>query len=259
MSIITDFHNHVARSSAIQMVQAAHAKGLRILGLSEHIFQMEEARTPLAHMVLEGPMLSFASYIENVHSAAQELNFDVRLGLEVDFVPDKNEEIQVSLQGYPWDYLIGSVHQIDGKLFENVSPQTQTEGEASWLRYFELLHEAVNSGYFSVISHPVRMYTANQHIPPTLDAELEQLAAAATHKDVALEINGYDTLKYPHIVRRLARACAIYKTPISVGSDAHKPAQIAQAHEQTTNILHEAGVQYVRIWKALAAEEYDVR
>ncbi len=40
MTIDTDFHSHVARSSAFQMAQAAGEKGLRILGLSEHIFQM---------------------------------------------------------------------------------------------------------------------------------------------------------------------------------------------------------------------------
>lgn len=257
MPITTDFHNHVARSSAVQMVQAARAKGLQVLGLSEHVFQMKEARAPLAHMALEGPISSFASYIEGVHSAAQ--SFDVRLGLEVDFVPGKNEEIQALLQEYPWDYLIGSVHQIDGILFENTSPQTQSEGEAHWLRYLELLREAVNSGYFSFVSHPVRMYTANHYIPATLDEELDRLALAAANKNVALEINGYDTLKYPHMVRRLARACATHKTPISVGSDAHKPAQIAQAHGQSEHILHEAGVQQIRIWKALSPEEYYIR
>ena len=41
--------------------------------------------------------------------------------------------------------------------------------------------------------------------------------------DVALEINGYDMLHYHSLVRRLAKACLLHHTPISVGSDAHNP------------------------------------
>ena len=63
MTLNTDFHSHVARSSAYQMVLAAKQRGLRVLGLSEHVFQMKEARAPLEHMALEGPILSFPSYI----------------------------------------------------------------------------------------------------------------------------------------------------------------------------------------------------
>ena len=84
----------------------------------------------------------------------------------------------------------------------------------------------------------------------------EHLAAEATRCDVALEINGYDVLAYPGLVRRLARACALHQTPISVGSDAHNPGQIAQAHTQTGSILREAGITKVRIWQHRVAEEY---
>jgi len=46
MIIDTDFHSHVSPSSAYEMVQAAQNKGLRVLGISEHVFQM---RTLLAN------------------------------------------------------------------------------------------------------------------------------------------------------------------------------------------------------------------
>ena len=110
------------------------------------------------------------------------------------------------------------------------------------------MREAVSSDYFSLVSHPVRMRSRNPFIPSTLDEELERLAAEATRCDIALEINGYDVLSYPSLVRRLARACALHQTPISVGSDAHTPRQVAQAHPQTEAILREAGITKVRIW-----------
>jgi len=258
MAITTDFHSHVSRSSTGQMVQAARARGLRVLGLSEHVFQMQEGRPPLEHMQLEGPLLTFATYIESVRETARQSGFDTRLGLEVDFVPGKNELIQSPIQGHDWDFLIGSVHEIDDVIYETPHKWSKEEGEALWLRYFELLRGAVNSGNFSLVSHPVRMRLTNPHLPSSFNEELERLAAEAARRDVALEINGYDVLNYHSLVRRLTKACALHQTSISVGSDAHYPSRVAQAHQQTEDILREAGITKIRTWKGMVAEEYPI-
>lgn len=258
MTIATDFHSHVSRSSAREMVLSAREKGLHVLGLSEHIFQMVEARPTLAHLPQEGPLLTFSEYIAAVRAAGQDTSVTLRLGLEVDFIPGKNEQIQAFLQGYDWDFLIGSVHEVDGLQFERNQKWSREEGEALWLRYMALLRAAVGSGYFSLVSHPVRMRTANAYLPPNLDQELERLAAEAVQCDVALEINGYDVQNYPNLVRRLARACALHKTPVSVGSDAHNPRQIALTHSHAESILREVGIKSVRIWQQQLAEEYNI-
>lgn len=256
MIIDTDMHSHVSRSSAWQMVLAAQQKGLRVFGLSEHVFQMQETRFALQHLKPEGPLLTFNTYIEDVRTAASASNVEIRLGLEVDFIPGKNELIHSFIQEYTWDFLIGSVHEINGIQFEANHKWSREEGEALWLQYFELLRRVVTSGHFSVVSHPLRMRVNNPHLPPTFDEELEQLAAEATYNDVALEINGYDVLHYHGLVRRLAKACILHRTPVSVGSDAHNPRGIAQAHQQTENMLHELGITKIRLWKQMKAEEY---
>lgn len=250
MPIATDFHSHVSRTSANVMVQAARDKGLRVFGLSEHIFQMSEMRPTLGHMKLEGPPLSFAAYRDGVRAAAEHMELDARLGLEVDFIPGKNEQIHAAIQQYQWDFLIGSIHEVDGLFFESEDLGWDREkGEALWLRYMQLLREAVNSGFFQVVSHPVRMARQNPHVPASLDDELEHLAADATARNVALELNGYDMRLYPELVRRVARACARHNTPISVSSDAHRPQDIAGKHAETEAIMHDAGLTRVRTWK----------
>ena len=256
MTIDTDMHSHVSRSSALQMALTAQQKGLRVLGLSEHIFQMQETRLSLQHLEPEGPLLTFDTYIEDVRTAASQSNIDIRLGLEVDFIPEKNQLIHLFIREYSWDFVIGSVHEINGIQLEANYKWSREEGEALWLQYFELLRRVVISGQFSVVSHPVRLRVNNPYLPPTFDEELEHLAAEATHNDVALEINGYDMLHYHSLVRRLAKACMLHHTPISVGSDAHLPRGIAQAHQQTENMLHEIGITKIRLWKQMKAEEY---
>ncbi|MGZ6386868.1 MAG: PHP domain-containing protein [Ktedonobacteraceae bacterium] len=256
MTIDTVMHSHVSSSSALQMAMAAQQKGLRVLGLSEHVFQMEETRLALHHIEPEGPLLTFSKYIEDVRAADTKSNVDIRLGLEVDFIPDKNELIYAFIQGYNWDFLIGSVHEINGVQFEANYKWSREEGETLWLQYFELLRKAVRSGYFSVISHPVRLRVNDPYLPPTFDEELENLAAEATQYDIALEINGFDMLRYHSLVRRLAKACLLHHTPMSVGSDAHNPGGIAQAHQQTEHMLNELGIKKIRLWKQMKAEEY---
>jgi histidinol-phosphatase (PHP family) len=102
----------------------------------------------------------------------------------------------------------------------------------------------------------VRMRIENAFLPRTFDEELEDLAAEATRCDVALEINGYDVLHYTNLVRRLARACALHSTPVSVGSDAHTPAQVARAHGLSEEILREAGIREVRTWRRMEPAAY---
>ncbi|HWZ18280.1 MAG TPA: PHP domain-containing protein [Ktedonobacteraceae bacterium] len=256
MTINTDMHSHVSRSSALQMAMAAQQKGLYVLGLSEHVFQMQETRLALHHLEPEGPLLTFSKYTEDVLAAATQSNVDIRLGLEVDFIPGKNELIHSFIQEYNWDFLIGSVHEINGIQIEASYKWSREEGETLWLQYFELLRRAVRSGYFSVISHPVRLRVNNPYLPPTFDEELEHLAAEATRYDIALEINGFDMLRYHSLVHQLAKACLLHHTPVSVGSDAHVPRGIAQAHQQTENMLHELGITKIRLWKQMKAEEY---
>lgn len=258
MGIDTDFHSHIVRSSAGQMVQKAREKRLRVLGLSEHVFQVTEGHAVLSHMPREGPLLTLDDYFARIGAAAGHSALDVRIGLEVDFVPARNAEIWQVIEGRAWDFLIGSVHQIDGVLLEGRRKRSREEGEALWLRYFELLREAVACGKFSVVSHPVRMRAANPFLPASLDEELEQLAALAAHHDVALEINGYDILAYSGLVKRLARACSLHRAAVSIGSDAHDPTGLAQGHHLSEEILRQARIGTVRIWKNMLAEEYEV-
>lgn len=256
MPILTDFHNHIIESSAYEMARAGQEKGLHRIGLSEHIFQMAEARSLLAHLELEGPITTLPSYCREVGEVAERLQFDIRLGLEVDFIPEKNEALQSLLQGYHWDFLIGSVHEVDGIQFEQIDIRDREKGEKIWRRYCQLLCNAVACGSFDVISHPLRMRVKNPYLPAALDKELELLAAEAARYNVALELNGFDVLTYPELVRRLVAICAVHKTPISIGSDAHTPQKVAQAHQQTEAILREIGIETVRTWKQRKVEAY---
>ena len=259
MSLPADYHMHTplcrhATGEPTELAAQAVRIGLQEIGFSEHNPMIRDDWDDW-HM-LQGDL---DQYVEKVCQARRDHpQLTIKLAMEVDFIPGKNEDIQASIQGHDWDFLIGSVHEIDGLLLESKWNISRETGQALWLRYFGLLGEVVSSGYFSLVSHPVRMCVGNPHLPPNFDEELERLAAEATRCDVALELNGYDVLTYPSLVRKLAKACALQRTPVSIGSDAHRPGEVAQAHDPTKEIMREAGLSRIRTWKQRVPEEYSI-
>jgi histidinol-phosphatase (PHP family) len=257
--LTSDFHTHFSLSSLEAMIHAAFHRGVTTLGISEHLFQLKEARPVVGHLPQEGPLLSLAQYQATIE-ACKGPQVDLRLGLEVDVLPEKQDEIEALLHPVPWDFLIGSVHELRvGDLIDDVPPHSEKEGVQRWQTYFHLLREAVSSGLFDVVSHPLRMRAENPWVPSNLNEELEHLAVTAANVQVALEINGTDVQIWPDGVRALIRACARYHTPVSVGSDAHVPEHVARAHAWSAEALIQAGITTIRIWKQRVPQEVPLR
>jgi histidinol-phosphatase (PHP family) len=224
-----DYHSHICATPLDSMLADARAAGLREFGVSEHIFQLHEGAAVLPELRPEGERCSRDWYVETLQAAAADApDISIRLGLEVDFVPDRHAEIMAVTRDVPWDYLIGSVHEIDGIDIFEPCELTAAEGERRWLRYYELIAEAIETGAFDVISHPVRYAITNPHLPANLDRLLEETAAFARLYGVALELNGDDMLRTPQLVERLANACGAAGCVVSLGGDAHQRGEVAQ-------------------------------
>lgn len=238
-----DLHNHICLTSLDEMLASAAEHGIREFGISEHIFQLHEGQIIFPHVADEGPRIARDWYVETVRASAEQGRMNVRLGMEVDFVPGTEGEVGALLQEVDWDYLIGSVHEIGGwDLFEQ-TPADEAEGSRLWERYYSLIAEAIESGLFDIISHPVRNALLNPHLPFNLDDMLESIAGVAAANDVALELNGEDVTRWPELVERLAIACGRTGCLVSLGSDAHGPGDVARGLQRATEIAIAANVR----------------
>jgi histidinol-phosphatase (PHP family) len=237
-----DYHSHICEAPIDEMLASAAEKGVREYGISEHIFQLDEGHPIFPLIEDEGIRFSRAWYVETCREWAARTPVTIRLGLEVDFVPGTEDLVAGVLDGVEWDYLIGSVHDIDGVDLFAYLPETEEDGQRLWRRYYELSVAAVESGMFDVLAHPVRNMVRNPYVPPDVDDLLVAVAEAAARNRVALELNGEDTRHWPAMVRSLARACGSAGCAVSLGSDAHRPATVAQTLQLATSIAAEAGV-----------------
>src|SRR4028118_963001 len=79
--------------------EVAKSRGVRQMGITEHDRYLEK--------------IDVAAFQE-----AREGSPDVllRLGIEIDFVPGQEERMDANATALPYDYVIGSVHRVDGAL-----------------------------------------------------------------------------------------------------------------------------------------------
>ena len=269
--MLTDYHTHLrpdrtdtppAKFFTAENVQryldAAAARGIAELGFSEHVYRFRESLDIWQHPFWrECALDSLDEYVEFL------TGMPVKVGLEVDWIPGREEAIARLIGDRPWDYIIGSVHFIadravdhDGyDIWETSSP------DEVWTRYFETLGEAAASGLFDVLAHPdlVKVWGSARPDPPRPRREyyelaLERIAAA----DVAIEVSTAGLRKpvgemYP--TQELLELLVAAGKPVSLSSDAHEPESIGHGYDNALQLMRDVGVQRVCVFEGRARHE----
>lgn len=232
------------------------ARGIEEFGVVDHLYRFRECRSYYEkHMLLDDSPIgrlqkdwldqvcvaSLSDFVGFV-TDAKKTRPDLSLGIEADFFPGGEDELRGLLAGYEWDYIIGSVHFLEGWGFDN--PETQDVFEnldpiETYARYYDLLRQACASGLFHIIAHPDNLKVFG--FRPANEEDLlpfyHKLAEEMIVHGVATEINTGLAYRFP-----VAESCpsplllsvlAQYSVPITLSSDAHFP-------DDTGKLLDEA-------------------
>jgi histidinol-phosphatase (PHP family) len=257
--VIVDYHMHLRNGSgeiahetaAVDpFVDSARAAGVDEIGFTEHIYYFKETRslwTVPYHV--ERCVYDIEAYVSAV-VAARGRGLPVKLGLEVDYVPGREEETHELLAPYPWDYLLGSLHYI-GELGVDAEPRlVDAVGvEEAWRLYFDALAAAARSGLFDSLSHPdlVKIFgarAASFNYEPVVEA----IAAAG----VAVEVSTAGLHKpvgelYPN--PEFLGACRARGVPITLASDAHSPDLVGRDFDLALELLRSVGYDTVTVFE----------
>ena len=98
---------------------------------------------------------------------------------------------------------------------------------------------------YDVLTHPVRMSRSTVDVPDYFDDLVLDLAKKARRKGKALELNGKDLELAPDLVRRLAIACSRADCAVSLGSDAHHPAEVFRNMSGAMALVEELGLRTI--------------
>ncbi len=145
---------------------AASERGIAELGVSEHVYRFEQALDVWQHPFWR----EYARDDIDAYCAFVREQTDLRLGIEVDFVPGGEDRLANLLEARDFDYVVGSVHFLgDGAVdMDDYSVwDTGRSVEEIWRRYFETLGEAARSGLFDILAHPdlVKVWGGERPLP----------------------------------------------------------------------------------------------
>jgi histidinol-phosphatase (PHP family) len=240
----TDYHMHSnysdGRSAPEDYIAPAIAAGLREIGFSEHLTLFKDLEDWNMNPINITP---YINHIEHLRDNIK--NIIIKTGLEVDFIPGKEEEIRTYLNLFPLDYIIGSVHYLGEKTVD-VGPEFY-EGKSIdklFEAYFGSVCGAAASGLFDIIGHCdlIRIYGYK----PFSDQEplYRKLAKTMKTHNVAFELNTngrnrpladfYPDRKFLHIFRE-------ENVPVCVNSDAHMPSRVGQYFDEAYELLRYVG------------------
>jgi histidinol-phosphatase (PHP family) len=262
--VIVDYHMHLRNEreeiahdvrSVEPFVAAAHDAGVDEIGFTEHAYYFKQLRTlwSVPYQV-ERCAYDLDAYVEAV-LRARDRGLPVKLGLELDYVPDREDETRALLAPYPWDFLLGSVHFVDGLGIDGDPRLADEVGvEEMWRRYFETLARAARSRLFDSLSHPDLAKVFGDR----LEYDYTDISDAVAESSVAIEVSTAGLRKpvgelYPH--PDFLAACRERGVPVTTGSDAHVPSLVGRDFDRSRELLRSAGYETVTVFERRQARQ----
>jgi histidinol-phosphatase (PHP family) len=258
--VLTDYHLHL-RSDDLDTGAAEHfteanaehyravasERGIAELGSSEHVYRFEQALSVWRHPFwLQNARDDLEEYCAFVRERT-----DLRLGIEADFVPGREEQMASLLGEYDFDYVVGAVHFLREEAVDMDTYSVWDAGrspEEIWRGYFRTLGEAASSGLFDVLAHPdlVKVWGRGRPRPEGDLRRFYELAIEGIARSgIAVEVSSAGLRKpvgelYP--APEFLEMCLGAGANVALSSDAHRPEDVGADYERVLELLDRLGV-----------------
>ncbi len=220
-----------------QFIKRAMDIGIKELGFSDH----DEYEENLDLTIID--------------SLKKETDFPILKGLEIDYIPGREEEILRKKNKYNLDYTIGSVHFIGDWAFDHpdyIDEYKNKDINQSYIEYFDILNQAVISGLFNIIGHfdliKVFGFKSKLNIINIIEPVLKNMKKY----DLVLEINTNGLNKpineiYPSL--EIINKAHQLKIPITFGSDAHVANRVGENILKYLKIIKDIGYKEIAVFR----------
>jgi histidinol-phosphatase (PHP family) len=265
--LLTDYHVHLrpddtgatadgafTAANAERYREAAEERGIGELGVAEHVYRFTAALDVWEHPFWrEWARDDLDAYCGFVRDET-----DLRLGIEADFVPRREDRMATLLDGRDWDFVIGSVHFLRDRSLDTEEYSVWGTGESAekvWRRYFETVAESARSGLYDIIAHPDLVKVWGRAAPrPDDDLRhyYEPAVEAFAESGVAVELSTAGWRKpveeqypaVPFLEMVVDAGC-----PIALSSDAHMPGQLGFEYARAVELLERVGVSEIAVFE----------
>ena len=269
--MLTDYHVHLrpdeddstaeryfTEANVDRYREAAEERGIEELGVAEHIHRFVQSLDVWAHpWYRHWAKDDLDAYCDFVRDSG------LKLGIEADYLPGREDRLATLLDGRPWDYVVGSIHFLSDEAvdlhgepdWEEWDVWRSADPEKVWARYFETLGEAARTGMFDILAHPdlVKVWGPRVPVPEgDLRRFYERAMDGIADSDVTVEVSTAGLRKpageiYP--ARAFLEMCLEAGRPVSLSSDAHRPEQLGHEYERALELLDGLGVSEVAVFE----------
>jgi len=264
--VIVDYHMHLRApkvrgsepldhtlEAVERFVARALDRGVDEIGFTEHVYYFRQTRA-VWHLPyhLERCSFDLDAYVD-VLLEARACGLPVKVGLELDNAPGRQDELAELLAPYPWDFLLGSVHEVlDIAVDQEPGIWELLPVDEVWRDYARSVLELAGSGHVDVMSHPdlAKIY-GRRPDPPVLEELYEELARGLAAAGVAAEVSTAGLRKpvgeiYPS--DGLLEAFARYGVPITIASDAHESQLVGEDFDRAIELVRAAGYATISVF-----------
>jgi histidinol-phosphatase (PHP family) len=267
--VLTDYHVHLrpddveatpperylTAENAERYREVATERGIEELGVAEHVYRFTEALEVWQHELWR-------------HSARDDLDAycdfvreqtDLKLGIEADFIPGREDRMAELLAGRDFDFVVGSIHFVgDGALDYDLYDiwAAGSSPEKVWRTYFEWLGQAAASGMYDILAHPdlVKYWGPAQRPWPDRDLRYfyEIAMEGIAESGIAVEVSTAGLRKpvgelYP--ARAFLEMVLDAGNPIALSSDAHTPDDLGRDYDKALELLEDLGVTELTVFE----------
>lgn len=189
------------------------------------------------------PLSKYHKLIEDVKR--MDLDIEVRFGLEVCYTPNSEEFIRNILAQYKYDFIIGSIHSIDGLLYDMSSFSKEIlwnvyDANHIYKRYYEILEQLISSDLFTQVGHPDTIKMFNIYPTYDLTPTYHKIAELMKKHHVKAENNTGCYFRYNHkdmgLSSEFLEILKEHDVEIIPCSDGHYPNQIGKGIKEVSNL-----------------------
>lgn len=258
---LSDYHLHCCFSSDSEaspesMIQQAIRLGLSHICFTDH---NDYDYPPENGEILF--QLDFKNYFEAITALKDKYSasLDIHIGVEQGLQPHLAEKVNSYDALNQLDFIIGSTHIVDGAdpyyqtFWENRSPST------SITQYFENIYKSIctcsNFDVYGHLDYIVRYAPGkdSEYNPLLYSDILDAILKKLIENGKGIEINTaglrYGLKEANPCLAIIRRYQELGGEIITIGSDAHKPEQIAYCFEKIPELLAYGGFSYYTIFK----------
>lgn len=271
MAILADMHMHSSfsgdsKAPMEEMVKAAIQKGLSQICFTEHFdkdyFDENGVPTDMFH-------LNADSYLYDLLMMREQYAGQIRIlfGVEVGVQPHLKKDLTIFVNEHDYDFVLSSTHVVDGKdpyypAFMNAFPE-----EVRMKVYLEEVRKNLDA--FKIFDSLAHLDYACRYFPQgaayslkEVEGTVEEILSFLIKHEKALEVNSGAFRHGLPTTNPRREILSMYREMggelITIGSDAHKPVDIAYGYEQTAALLKELGFKCYYVYERRTPEAFSI-